>query len=212
MATLRSSRKRAPLLSEKSETQKEVVRTVAQNSSTITILWVVVFFFSLGLGLTLLIDGLRLDAVQNAQSSEAQALVQLTQQLNALEDQLAKPSTPPVAAPSTVPSAPTATPSTPTVPAGILTRGTFSPDGKMIAGYDDVTAGKIGIGVQVVGETRIRHIVLFNRYSESSGVGTPYEKTMSVRWTDNQTIEFDVLVKKANGATSVETRTVKIFF
>lgn len=99
-----------------------------------------------------------------------------------------------------------------TSPSGAIVRGSLSPDGTKYAGYDVVTPGKKGVAVEVVGETRIRHIVIFNPSAESSGLGLPEEPTMSVRWLDNQTIEYDVILKKAGGVQERTTETVKIYF
>lgn len=99
-----------------------------------------------------------------------------------------------------------------TSPSGALVRGSLSPDGTKFAGYDVVTSGKKGVAVQVIGETRIRHIVLFNPATESSGLGLPEESSMSVRWLDNKTIEYDIILKKANGTQEKKVENVKVYF
>lgn len=96
-------------------------------------------------------------------------------------------------------------------PSGALDRGSLSADGTRYAGYEDGVKGKIGIGVEIVATKQVKHIVIFDPRSESTGKGTPSESNMSVRWKDAQTIEYDVLVKKS-GNWVKETQTVKIFF
>lgn len=185
-------------------------RAVPHHASVITILWVVLLFFSLGFAMILLIQSARiailqryLDSVVRQQIIETQSLRSLSVDIDSLNRTCVKI---PSASAPTVLGAPT------TAQGETLTRGAYSPDGIKIAGYDDVTSGKKGIGVRVVGETRIRHVVIFNAKTESSGAGTSYESSMSVRWKDNSTIEYDVLVKKADGTQSVEARSVQIYF
>lgn len=186
-------------------------RAVPHHASVITILWVVVLFFSLGGAMILLVQSARiailqnyLDAVVRQQIVEAQSLRALSVDIDALNRTCVKI---PSASAPTILGAPTSASSS-----EILLRGAYSPDGKKLAGYDDVTSGKKGIGVRVVGETKVRHIVIFNPKTESSGAGTSYESSMSVRWKDNSHIDYDVLVKKANGTQSVETRSIEIYF
>ncbi len=186
-------------------------RAVPHHASVITILWVVLLFFSLGFAMILLVQSARiailqryLDAVVSQQIVEAQSIQSLEVNVESLNRTSVKI---PSASAPTVLGAPTSA-----VPGEILLRGAYSPDGKKLAGYDDVTSGKKGIGVRVVGEMKIRHIVIFNPRTESSGAGTSFESSMSVRWKDNSNIDYDVLVKKANGTQAVETRSIQIFF
>lgn len=207
---IRSSRKTAQHAGMSASFEAYLKRAVTYHASAITVLWVVVLFFSLGLGLTLLVQSVRLDATERGQQFLAQRVAALEQEVIAIKGQImATKGT--ETAPSSVP--PTTKPPTSATasPSGTLTRGSLSPDGTKYAGYDDVTKGKLGIGVEVIGETRIRHVVLFNTKAETSGTGTGSEPMLSVRWLDNQTIEYDVLALKS-GTWSKETRTVKIFF
>ncbi len=185
-----------------------IKRAVVYHATAITVLWVVVLFFSFAMGLVLLVQSAQIAALEQALGSgsqtdqNAQAISQLQSNFAVLNRSCVK-----------LPSATTPTTlGAPTSADAVLTRGAFSPDGKKYAGYDDVTVGKKGIGVRVGGEAKVRHILIFNPRTESSGVGTPDESTLSVRWTDNQNIDYDVLVKNASGAQTKETRSVKIYF
>jgi hypothetical protein len=111
----------------------------------------------------------------------------------------------------TVPSAPAAPVTSAASPSGVLKRGSLSPDGTKYAGYEETTKGKIGIAVETVSGGRVRYIVIFNPFTESTGAGAPSASEMSVRWVDNQTIEYDVLVTR-NGNQTKETEQVRIFF
>ncbi len=96
-------------------------------------------------------------------------------------------------------------------PSGKLARGSFSPDGTKYAGYEETTKGKIGIAVEIVSTGKIRYIVIFNPNTESTGAGSVLAEGMSVRWVDNQTIEYDVLINK-NSEQIKDTERVAIFF
>lgn len=185
-----------------------VKSVVSYHATIVTILWVSVLFLSVGFGLTMLQMAIRLDVLENqaiasnTQISEMSALLATVQrqasQMNTLPTKTGTPT-------STAVTAPTASPS------GVLQRGNLSPDGTKYAGYDTTTKGKMGIGVEVLGDPRIRHIVIFNPLTESFGNGTPSDALMSVRWKDNKTIEYDVLVK-TNGQWVKQTQTTEIYF
>lgn len=184
-------------------------RAVVYHASAVTVLWVVLLFVSFGIALTLLVQMLRLNVTEQAHAILVARVRELGLDARDLRNQLAeikKNATSTVSERAIPPGA--ADPRS----FGTLTRGSMSPDGKKYAGYDDGTQGKRGISVIVIGETRVRHITLFNPRAESSGIGTPEESSMSVRWIDTQTIEYDVIVKQANGQQSRETRTTKIYF
>lgn len=202
----RTSRPRASASSDAaSHIHPSVKNAMVYYSTSITILWVVVMALSISVWLVLLFNMLRLDRVERA-------LVMLGQEMDQLKaQQVARPAVPsPVAVSSTIPqplpvSAPNVSPS------GALDRGSLLTDGSRYAGYDDATKGKIGIGVEIAATKQIKHIVIFNPYTESTGKGTMQESTMSVRWKDEKTIEYDILVKK-NNEWIKEVQSVKIYF
>ncbi len=192
-----------------------------------TLIWVLITVLSLGFAWVMLVSYLRLEYQQrdvdslNRELSDSQLRLQWMQrslQNFSSGEVMTPPAAPPMMDDTSTPGAMTNPASTTPGQAdssgykGILTRGAYSPDGTKYAGYDDVTPGKMGLGVESFSENKLRHVVLFNRYTESSGVGTPDESMLSVRWQDDSTIEYDVLVKKADGSTSKETREIKIFF
>lgn len=190
-------------------TQKDYKHAIAYHSSAITIFWVLFLFLSLGFAFLSL-----------AQYAKIEMLMQ---DVALLDDQLAKTQRTLLSLQQTTPAAPAMIPAPETLPptaaasepvgpvySGALTRGAFSPDGTKYAGYDDVTAGKLGIGVETMSDNRVRRVVLFSR-SESSGATSPEATSFTVRWKDNSTIEYDVEVTAA-GKSTKETRTVKIGF
>jgi len=193
-----------------------------------TLIWVLITVLSLGFAWVMLVSYMRLDAQQrnvdalNRELYDSQMRLQWMQRSLknfSTDDMTLPPSVPPMMGETSTPDTMMQAPSATSVQAdasgyaGILTRGSYSPDGTKYAGYDDVTAGKIGLGVESFNENnKLRRVVLFNRYTESSGAGTPDESMLNVRWLDDSTIEYDVLVKKGDGSTSKETREIKIFF
>ena len=203
-------------------------RAVTYHAAMITVLWVFGLFFAFAMSLTLLVETSRIDVLEQTQAalvqqavSSQQALVDLQMKQSQGGSLIPQAGVPAMATSTSAVVAPTTPGAVPTLPfagdsemspSGTLDRGALSPDGKRYAGYDDVTKGKLGIGVEILGDARIRHIVLFNPKTETSGAGTAEAATMSVRWTDSDTISYDVLVKAANGTQKVETRTVQIFF
>ncbi len=98
----------------------------------------------------------------------------------------------------------------PTSPSGALVRGSFSPDGTRYAGYDVVTVGKKGVAIEAVGTPSVSLVVPFNPKTQSSGLGLPQESSMSVRWLDNSTIEYDVIYKNADGTKTQKVETLKV--
>jgi hypothetical protein len=98
----------------------------------------------------------------------------------------------------------------PTSPSGALVRGSFSPDGLHYAGYDVVTVGKKGVAIETVGTPSVSLVVPFNPKTQSSGLGLPQESSMSVRWVDNSTIEYDVIYKNADGTKTQKVETLKV--
>ncbi|MDQ7815179.1 MAG: hypothetical protein RDU25_05245 [Patescibacteria group bacterium] len=192
-----------------------------------TLIWVLITVLSLGFAWVMLISYMRLDAQQRNVDTLNRELFDSEMRLQWMQRSLKNfstdnmslpPSEPPMMGEIPTFDATTQPPSTTSGQAdlsgytGILTRGSYSPDGKKYAGYDDVTQGKIGLGVESFAENKLRHVILFNRYSESSAVGTPDESMLSVRWIDNDTIQYDVMVKKADGSATKETREINIFF
>ena len=110
---------------------------------------------------------------------------------------------PPVVAPSSAEVAPTVE--------SVLWKAVGSPDGKKVAGYDVTTLGKMGLSVTVNGEDRIRHLVILDPRSESSGKETPFADEMKVVWLSDSKIQYDYLVKE-NGAWTKKVDTATIGF
>jgi len=181
-----------------------IKRAVPYHATVITVLWVTLLFLSIGFGMLLLVFTVRLKIAQQIVQEILRTEIATERDVAALKLELQS-----LKARATAPSASVSMPKT---VEKVLTRGALSPDGKNVAGYDDVPVGKKGIGVRKIGETRVRHIEIFNPKTESSGAGTAAESSMSVRWKENQTIEYDVLVKKENGKEVQETRTTTIYF
>lgn len=192
---------------------KDYKHAIAYHSSAITIFWVLFLFLSLGFTFVFLVQYAKIEmlmqdvAALNSQLIKTQqAVIGLQQRLPAAQAVVPAAETPAAVAPpnaSEVQVGPTYT--------GILTRGAFSPDGTKYAGYDDVTVGKLGIGVETLADKRVRRVVLFNTKVESSGTTTPEATSFTVRWKDDSTIEYDVQVNKS-GVPTKEARTVKIGF
>lgn len=189
--------------------QKDYLQAIAYHSSAITIFWILFLFLSLGFVFLFLVQYAKIEmlmqdvAALNEQLVKTQrAVISLQQRVPALQVAVPTMEEAPIASTSSaalIPAGPAYS--------GILTRGAFSPDGTKYAGYDDVTKGKLGIGVETLADKRVRRVVLFTA-AESSGAGTTKESLMSVSWKDNSTIMYNVLVNK----TTIETRTVKIGF
>ena len=95
-------------------------------------------------------------------------------------------------------------------PSGALVRGSFSPDGTQYAGYDVKTVGKKGVAVETVSTASVKLVVPFNPATQSSGLGLPQESSMSVRWLDNQTLQYDVILKNPDGTKTQKVETVKV--
>lgn len=183
----------------------EYRHVIASHGSLLTILWVVLLFLSLGIGLTLFVQKVRMDA-------DGRSIAVLSQRVDELQRRVMLLSQPasPVATPTTAVGAPNVLPTNVSA-SGLLERGSLSPDGTKYAGYDVTTKGKIGIGVEILQTKQVKHIVIFNPNTESTGNGTTDESNLSVRWVDSNTIEYDLLVKKG-GAWVKEVQTVNIFF
>jgi len=189
-------------------TSKDYTNAIAYHSSAITIFWLLFLFLSLGFAMLFLVFFARLTQCEQDLALLNQSLVKTQLSILSLQQRV-QALAPPVAA-----TLPTNAPTTPAmnnaIPGGLLDRGALSPDGTKYAGYDDTTAGKLGVGVETLADKKLRHVVLFNPKTESSGAQISSQQ-FGVRWTDNSTIEYDVLVN--NGTqTAKETRTVKIYF
>lgn len=212
-------------------------RTLSQHGAHIFLLWVVLLTFGFAGSLMVLTVATRLQALESQgprvmdlealvgqQELRLSQLVEAVKQLSPVPTQPSQPgmSTPQPGMPdqsvsmpgsvgSPVPAIALAPSSS---PSGELSRGMLSPDGSKFAGYEDVKVGKKGIAVELIkdpGTRKERYIVIFNALTESTGIGTPSEKEMLVRWKDEKTIEYDVLVKVKN-EWKKETRDVQIFF
>ncbi len=187
-------------------------RAIPYHATVITILWVTVLFLSFGFAMLLLVQSARnvamqrtLDSVVRQQLAAQKDLRVLQRDVDVLQQACARIFPQALAQPNASSTV------TATSPSGVLVRGSFSSDGSKYAGYDTSTVGKKGIGVEIVATTRVKHIEIFNPRTESTGAGT-LGTSMSVRWKDANTIEYDVLVKKADGTQTKETRTTKIYF
>lgn len=178
--------------------------SIAHHGSSITILWVLMVCMSIAVWMVLLVTMIRLDQLEATIASSFRQQIALQEVTTSSPDSVAAVAAQPTATSSLVATAIVSS-------SGALDRGTMSVDGTRYAGYDDLTKGKIGIGVEIIATKQVKHIVLFDTRSEATGQGTPSEGEMSVRWKDAKTVEYDVLVKK--GAEWVkETQSVKIFF
>ncbi len=185
-------------------------RAVAYHGSLLTILWVSLLFFMLASFYVVLSMKIRLDR------AEAHIAVLETAYTDLATSAVPVPApAPPVTLPTNEVMPPTSTGSAAVLmmsPSGALDRGMMNASGTRYAGYNDTVKGKIGVAVEVKGESRPRYIVIFNPYTESTGKGTSYDSQMSVRWVDDSTIEYDVLVTNADKTQKIETRTVQIYF
>ncbi|MFA4955089.1 MAG: hypothetical protein WC641_07315 [Patescibacteria group bacterium] len=177
-----------------------------RRSYAFTVLLTLVLFLALGSALALLDYSDKLNTQAQA-LAEMQVRLDMTEQtLVALQGNLNAPASPSVA-PTTPPPVVT---SDDVSPGGLLHRGSRSPDGTKYAGYDDTTAGKKGIGVEILASGAVKHIVIFAR-SEASGTGTPQATELGVRWKSDSVIQYDVLVTK-NGQQTKQTEDVEIYF
>jgi len=179
-------------------------RVVPYLATVITILWVTLLFLSLGFAISILVLSARsivtqryVDSIVRQQLSSQKEVRVLQRNFDVLTQACSK------IFPQTM---------TAHSPSGKLVRGSFSSDGTKYAGYDEVTAGKQGIGVEIVATQQVKHIEIFHPRTESTGAGTSGAFSVAVRWKDAQTIEYDVFVKKADGTLMKETRTTKIYF
>ncbi len=182
---------------------------------TVTIIWIVSFFMFLALWLVLFVHMVRLERLEVALQQTQQVVLQLEQsRLLSMPSPEAKDLVAVVAGSltaSTTPAVAASSIDSLVSPSGLLHRGSWNSDSTRYAGYDETTKGKIGIGVEIPATKQVKHIVIFNAFSESTGKALPQESDMSVRWKDDSTIEYDVLVKKG-GAWVKETQTVQIYF
>lgn len=170
--------------------------------TSLSLLWVVLLSVSFGLALAvaILFNTVRIDKQEQRH---------LATRINSVQAQVATINRQLIQAQR--PTPPQTGRRVPQSPSGALTRGSLSPDGTKYAGYEDVVKGKIGLSVESVDSQKVKRIEIFNPTIESTGAGTQLESSMSVRWKDNQTIEYDVLVKK-QGVERKEIRNAKIFF
>ncbi|MCC7357735.1 hypothetical protein IT408_04515 [Candidatus Uhrbacteria bacterium] len=207
-------------------------RTMGQHGAHILMLWVVLLGFSLAGGLMILIIATRLQILESKmknfadielymmkQESRISQLLEAVQQLSSVSSSSIPAVSPPGSQESDLNLVPAKGGAdlvqNGSSPSGILSRGSVSADGSKFAGYEDVKVGKKGVAVELLNDTttarKERFIVIFNALTESTGIGTPFEKEMSVRWKDAKTIEYDVLVK-VKSEWKKEKREVQIFF
>ncbi len=192
-------------------TKPKVAGTTCQSahlyfSTSITLLWVLVLSLGFGLGLVLMVLSNSVRLARHDQRLTMQRLDVLQNQLAAIRRYIAKQHT----VSSAVYTGALGS-STPKSPSGALSRGSLSPDGKKYAGYEDVLSGKLGLSLEMLDTGKLKRLEIFNPLTESTGADTPFDSLMSVRWKDQQTIEYDVLVKR-QGVQKKETRNAKIFF
>ncbi len=192
---------------------KDYTRAIAYHSSSITIFWVLFLFLTLGFGLMTLGYYDKLNQQERNIAALNDELIKTQKSLISMQQKAVITKSKPVEVSVTV------VPETGTnqLPAAKvsethapLERGALSPDGTKYAGYDDTTAGKLGIGVMTLADKRVRHIVLFNPKTENSGAVIS-SSMYGVRWLDKNTIQYDVLVTSGAKA-GKETRTVDIGF
>ncbi len=209
----------SPRISHSSSTSKHPKRTappplthaISYHASQITILWIIVIFVTLAGFLVMASFTSRLNDAEVTLNIFGQRIAQLESQVNQVNQVVIPPIIPVVVPTSTLSQI--AVPVEPSMsPTGALDRGMLNADGTRYAGYNDTVKGKIGVAVEIVGESRPKYIVLFNTSLESTGKGTPQESQMSVQWKSPSEIEYNVLVKKADGTQDIETRTVTIHF
>ena len=179
--------------------------SIAHHGSSITILWVLMVCMSIAVWMVLLVTMLRLDQLEATLADSLRQQVDSQQVTRPITDTLATL----VAKDSTSTTSLSLNGSV--SPSGALDRGSLSADGTKYAGYDSIVKGKIGIGVEIPATKQVKHIVLFDTRSQSTGKGTPFEGMMSARWKDASTIEYDILVRK-NGEWKKEVQSTKIFF
>ncbi len=194
-------------------TYKDWTHAIAYHSSAVTIFWLLFLFLTLGFAMLLLGFYSKMTTLEQDLALVNQSLVKTQLSVINLQDQMTKLN-PPATIPTPNPLIPAATlPATSnTSPSSLLNRGALSPDGTKYAGYDDTTKGKLGVGVETLSDKKVRHVVIFNSKTESSGAELSSQQ-LSVRWVDSQTIQYDVLVTKSGQPEPTkETRTVQIYF
>ena len=201
---------------------------IGRQGAVITMLCIILACFAFAGALMLFQQSVRLSSLEQTQTTSSERDLQQVdsrlqgamQELSVLEQRMATQS--PVMQAMTPPTTPTVPTNALPVsepsssPTGQLDRGMMSPDGSKYAGYEDTVKGKIGIAVEILSLNsttthKIKYIVIFNPFTQSTGLNSPQGTGMSVRWKDNSTIEYDVLTKKGSSWVK-ETSTVKIFF
>jgi len=185
---------------------KDFTHAIAYHSSAITIFWILFLFLSFGFACLFLVQYAKIEVLMqdaaflNQQLAKTQrAVINLQKACPAAQPAVTAPTTPPEAA-APVQSGPTYT--------GILKLGSFSPDGTKYAGYDLDTVGKYGIGVETMADGRLRRVVLLNPKTEFTSQTERVDQPTTVRWKDNSTIEYDILLSGGKR----EVRTVRIGF
>ncbi|MFH1621004.1 MAG: hypothetical protein ABIB04_02875 [Patescibacteria group bacterium] len=196
-------------------------RAVPFHGSLITILGVTFLLMSIAIWLVLLVYVIRLDNLERKLMLGQINSANCDYKIGSLEKKMLSglETTPPTGTTGSL--IPSATSPTAVLPpeitdtgkslSGKLVRGSLSPDGTKYAGYEETEKGKIGIAVEIVATGKIRYIVIFNPNTESTGAGSVLAQNMSVRWVDDKTIEYDLLISK-NGGQVKDTERVAIFF
>jgi hypothetical protein len=181
--------------------------------------WVAIVLAASALLLALCAQTLRIIRLERRAAEHSAEIVRLALKLGTVVYEACAPPVAPGAdrptaplpgnAPVTPLSPPTGMPSA-TSPNGQLMRGSFSPDGTKFAGYEEKRPAQRGIAVEVPAEGRVRYVMIFSP-SQSTGAGTTLEPQMSVRWVDDKTIEYDVLVTEG-GNQEKRTERIRIGF
>ncbi len=177
--------------------------SLAYVCANITMLWVVVIGLGVALWTFVFLMLFRIERLEN------ELAINETETPTTESAQFEAPATTPS---STIEST-TSVESVPAAPVihSSLWKAVASPDEKKIAGFDITTKGKMGLAVQVQGEERIRHIVIFDPRIESTGNGTTLADEITMKWISNSKISYDYL-RKENGTWVKVTDTAVLGF
>jgi len=183
------------------------MHAIAYHSSAITIFWILFLFLSLGFALLLLTHYAKIEMLMQETAALNQQLIKTQRAVINLQKTCPASAQPVVTTPTAPPETAAPAQTGPTY-SGILKLGSFSPDGTKYAGYDLDTVGKYGIGVETMADGRLRRVVLLNPKTEFTSQTERVDQPTTVRWKDDNTIEYDVLLSGGKR----EVRTVKIGF
>ncbi len=172
-------------------------------------MWFAGLIFVLGIYSTSILQAERTDRLVYALNAHAEAIADLSARVDDMQTKISSCAILPQ-----VTSTPMVVPITNdggiTSPSGKLLRGSMSSDGKKFAGYQIANSAKRGVAVELLDTKQTKYIVLFSP-SQSTGSNSTYETSMSVRWKDAKTVEYDVL-ETVGGKQVKKTETVTIGF